>query len=112
MNLSQYKIFKFILVLSIFYQCFIWNFSKIAILLILILKTTILIDLIPKILGIDNNEVVRDRNKADKMFKIFSKYKKLKNNKSENLVHISNIEVMEKLIFLTFDARKAFNRLK
>lgn len=40
------------------------------------------------------------------------KYKKLKNNKSKNLTRVLNIRAIEKLIFLTFDNKKAFNYLK
>ena len=37
---------------------------------------------------------------------------KLKNDKSRKLKYVINIEVIKKLIFLTLDAKKAFNYLK
>lgn len=40
------------------------------------------------------------------------KFKKLKNNKPENLTPISNIKAIEKSIFLTFNVKKVFNYLK
>lgn len=63
-----------------------------------------------KVFKINNNKVVRGAN--DKMFKNLSKFKKLKNKKSGNLMPILNIRVIKKDIFLTFNIRKVFNYLK
>ena len=46
------------------------------------------------------------------MFKNLFSSKKLKNKKLKNLTYISNIEAIEKFIFLTSNAKKAFNHLK
>ena len=64
-------------------------------------------------LKIDDNKIVRvDTNKADKMIKNLLKSKKLKNNKSKNLMHISNNKAIKKLIFLILNIKKTFNLLK
>ena len=60
-----------------------------------------------KALKADNNKIVDGNGaKANETFVNLSK-----NNKSRKLTHILNIRAMEKPIFLTFDAKKAFNYL-
>ena len=58
-----------------------------------------------------NNEVVRSVNddKADETAKNLSKFKKLKNENSENL---TCVEVIEEPIFLILSAKKTFNCLR
>ena len=57
-----------------------------------------------------NNEVVESADsKTNK--KIIDSFKS-KNNKSEKLTHMPNIEAIKKLIFLTLDAKKTFNYLR
>ena len=73
------------------------------------LKITKLSNLALKTFKANNNEVVKISGKAYKIFKNLSKSKKLKNKKSENLTYI---KVIEKPIFLTFNAKKIFNHLK
>lgn len=65
------------------------------------------------ILEIDNNKVVKNNNnKTNKMIRNLFKFKKLKNNKFEILIYISNIKAIKNLIFLTFNIKKVFNCLK
>ena len=81
-----------------FYQQFIQDFSRIAVILISILKTTKLSDIA---LRDNDNEVVR--GSGDKNL---SKSKKLKNRKSEIQTHIG---ATGEPTFLTFSARETFN---
>lgn len=46
------------------------------------------------------------------MVKNLSKLKKLKNDKSENLIYLLNIRAIKKPIFLISNMRKTFNYLK
>ena len=52
----------------------------------------------------DDNKVVCNNNKANKMVVNLSK-----NNKFRNLTRLPNIKAIEEPIFLTFNAKKAFN---
>lgn len=96
-----------------FYLYFIKSFSKIAVLFILILKTTRLFEkVVLKELRADNNEVFKDDSgRVDEIMRNLSKSKKTKNNKSRNLSDVSNIGAT-KPIFLNFNVKKAFNCLK
>lgn len=59
------------------------------------------------------NKVFKDGDgRADEMIIDFSKFKKLKNNKSRNLTNVLNDKAMEKPIFLTSSIKKVFNFLK
>lgn len=60
----------------------------------------------------NNNEVVRVSSRANKMFKNLSKFQKSKNEKFRTLIHTKNIRAIRESIFLTFDTKKVFNRLK
>ena len=61
----------------------------------------------------DNNEFVGvDGSKANKTSKNLSRSKKSKNKKSENPTHIQDIGATRKPIFLTPNAKKAFNHLR
>ena len=61
-----------------------------------------------KIFKIDDNKIVSSNNdRANKTIINLSK-----NNKFRNSTYISNIEAIKKPIFLTFDAKKAFNYLR
>ena len=94
-----------------FYQRFIQGFSKIATLLTSMLKTTRLFDdLAPKVFKADGNKIVGgDSGRADETGKNSSKSKKLKNEKSEDLMYI---RAMGEPMFLTPGARDAFNHLR
>ena len=91
-----------------FYQRFIQGFSKIAALLISLLKTTGSSDeSAPKAFRADNNKVVRDDSgRANGTVVNLSK-----NKKSRNLMRMPNIGAMGKPNFLTPNAKKAFNHL-
>ena len=89
-----------------FYQRFIQGFSRIATLFILLLKATRLLDLAPKAFRANNNEVIGIGGRANRMIVNLSKNKKFR-----NLTHVLNIKVIKKSIFLTFNAKKAFNYL-
>lgn len=88
-----------------FYWHFIQGFSRIAIILILILKSIIFLELALKMFIADSNEVVKDDSnaKANKTFKNFFKSKKSKN--------ITYIKAMKKTIFLIVSIKNVFNRL-
>lgn len=79
-----------------FYYYFIWGFSKKAILFILIVKITRLLDLALRILRIYNNIIVvrNVSKKTNKMVKNLSRSKMLKNDKFESLTRFSNIEAI------------------
>lgn len=55
------------------------------------------------------NKVFKGSNKADKIFRNWFKFKKLKNNKFENSTYI---KATEKSIFLIFGIGKAFIHLR
>ena len=59
-----------------------------------------------KIFKANDNEIVKIGDRANKMVVNLSK-----NEKSKNLIRIPNIKVIKKFIFLTFNAKKAFNQL-
>ena len=91
-----------------FYQRFIQYFSKIAILLFSLLKTTGLLNLISKTFRVDNNDIIDNGiNKTNETIMNLSK-----NNKSRNLTHMPNIRITKKPIFLTTNTKKAFNHLQ
>lgn len=59
-----------------------------------------------------NNKVIdSSNNRANKMVIDLSKFKKVKNNKSEISICISNIKLLSKLIFFIFNTQKIFNYL-
>ena len=58
----------------------------------------------------NNKNIENSGSKANKT--VVNLSKKLKNNKSKNLMHIPNIEAIKKPIFLIFNTKKAFNYLK
>ena len=95
-----------------FYWCFIQSFSRIVVLLISFLKMTGLLDLALKAFKADGNEVVKVGGKANKIIKDLSKSKKSKNKKSKILTYSLDIRATGKPMFLTFNAKKAFNHLK
>lgn len=64
-----------------------------------------------KIFKTSNNKNINN-NKVNDIIKIFSQFNKLKNNKSEILIHLLNIETIKKPIFLTFSTKKVFNYLR
>ena len=67
--------------------------------------------LILKTFKASNNKVVKNDCKVDKIVGNLSKCNKLKNNKFKNLIYASNIEAIEKHIFLNLNAKKVFNYL-
>ena len=79
--------------------------SKIAALLILLLKTTRLSDLASKVFKADDNKIVNDGgNRVNKtVVNLF------KNKKSRNLMYIPNIKVTKKPNFLTPNIKKVLN---
>ena len=92
-----------------FYQRFIQGFSKIAILLISLLKTTgSSKELTPKAFKVDGNEVVG--GSSDRTNETIVNLSK--NKKSRTLTHVLNIRAIGKSTFLTLDAKKAFNYLR
>ena len=95
-----------------FYLEFQQSFSRIAALLIFILKTIKLLDLALKVFEINDNKTVGVGSRAHEIFKNLSKSKKLKNEKSKNLMYIPNIETIRKPIFLISNTQKIFNSLK
>lgn len=94
-------------------QYCIQSISKLDILLTTILKTNRSSKaLVPKTFKADNNKVAKVGNKVDKIFRNLPNSKKSKNNKSGNLTRVLNIKAIRKSMFLTFDTKNAFNRLK
>ena len=73
------------------------------------LKITELSNSTSKIFKVSNNKVVQVNNRANKIFKNLSKFKKFKNKKFKNPIYIRTIK---KLLFLIFDFKKKFNHLK
>lgn len=65
-----------------------------------------------KILEINNNEIMENGTKANKIFKNLPKFKRLKNNEFKNLTYILIIGIIKKYIFLTPSIKKTFNHLK
>lgn len=66
-----------------------------------------------KIFKANSNKIVKSSSsRADKIAKILSKSKNLKNIKFKDLMDFSNIETTENSIFLTFSTKKVFNCLK
>ena len=91
-----------------FYRQFIKGFSRIAVLLTSLLKTTGLSESAPKTFKVDDNKVVVDGgSRANEMFVNLSK-----NNKSRNLICMPNIGAIKKSTFLTSNAKKTFNHLQ
>ena len=90
-----------------FYQHFIQGFNRIATLFILLLKITELSNLALKAFKVDNNEVVEDGDRVNKIVVNLSK-----TNKSKNLIYISNIGAIKKPAFSITNIKKTFNRLK
>lgn len=72
-------------------------------------KITRLAKLAIKKLEINNNTIVKDGSKADETVKNLSKSKKLKNNKSANLIYKSIIKVIKKPNFLISSTKKTLN---
>ena len=91
-----------------FYQCFIQGFSKIAVSLTSLFKTTESSEkLAPKAFKADNNEIIGVASRANKTVVNLSK-----NEKSKNWTHILNIGAIGEPNFLTLNAKKAFNYLR
>ena len=92
-----------------FYQRFLQDFSKNAVSLISLLKTTGLFEkLASKAFGVDDNKVVSGGDgKTNGMVVNLSK-----NKKSKKLTHVSNIGATRKPNFLIPDTKKAFNHLR
>lgn len=65
-----------------------------------------------KMLGINNNEIIKVGSKADEMVRNLFKSKKLKKDKLKNLIYVSNIGATRKLMFLIFSDKKTFNYLR
>ena len=59
-----------------------------------------------------DNEFVEVGDRADETIRNSSKFTKSKNNKSENLMHVLNIEAIGEPTFLTLNAKKTFNFLR
>lgn len=69
-----------------------------------------LLNLALKIFRTNNNKIVKSGNsRANKIARNLFQFKKLKNNKSKNLIYI---EVIRELIFLISDIKKIFNYLR
>ena len=90
-----------------FYQCFIQVFSKIAILLILLLKATGLSNLAPKKFRANNNKIVGISSRANEMVINSSK-----NNTSRKLTCMPNIGATRESIFVALNTKKTFNHLR
>ena len=98
-----------------FYWRFIFGFSKIVALLIIILKTTG-----SSVISLNDDEVISSRADGGNIGSVVglgalkgkTAKSKSQNPKSGNLVNSINSEATEKLKFLTSKTRKAFNHLK
>lgn len=102
-NLSIFNL-KFFFSIKNSFWCFVQDFSKIAILFILILKKIELLDSALKVFRTNNNKFVEGINRANKtIVNLF------KNNKFRNLTYITNIEAIKKSILLTLITKKIFN---
>ena len=97
-----------------FYQHFTQNFSKIIISLISRLKTNKSSEVLApkKFKAFDNEIDGGGDNRANETVKNSSKSKKSKNEKSGNSTRAKDIGAMGKPMFLTANARKAFNQLR
>ena len=96
--------------LANFYWRFIQSFNTIAAPLTSLLKTTRSFKVLtPKLLRADDNEVVEVGSKADEIGRNLSKFKKLKNEKSEVQIRI---RALGETTFLISSTRKAFNHLR
>ena len=90
-----------------FYRHFTQGFSRIAILLTFLFKTTGSSKSVPKIFETDDNKVVGgDGGRANRTVMNLAK-----NEKSRKLTYMPNIETIEELNFLTSNAKKTFNYL-
>lgn len=90
----------------------IWDFSKIAKLIISRLKVTRSLEkLILKAFGASNNKIIGGDDKIDKTIINLFNFKMAKRDKSEKLTNIPNIKAIEKPIFLTTIAKYVFNQL-
>lgn len=76
------------------------------------LKIIKLSDLALETFKTDDNEIVGVGGRVNEIIKNSSKFKKLKNNKSENLIYVLNIRAIQKFIFLTLNAKKSLNILR
>ena len=93
-----------------FYRCFIRDFSRIAVSLTSMLKTTKSFDdLAPKAFKANGNKVVGSGGRVDETIVNSSKSKKSKNKKSGNLTYIGATGEPN---FLTPGTKEAFNRLR
>ena len=90
-----------------FYWRFIQGFSRIAVLLTSLLKTTRLSKSVSKAFMANNNEV--DSSGGSRANEIIVNLSK--NMKSKKLMHMLNIGAMRKPNFLIFNAKKTFNHL-
>ena len=86
-----------------FYWHFIQGFSRIAALLTLLLKVTILSDSALKAFRADNNEIVEVGGRANRTVINLSKNKKFRNSTC-----VPNIGAIEELNFLNPNAKKGF----
>ena len=68
--------------------------------------------LAPKLFRASDNKIVEISGKVDKTVRNLFKFKSLKNDKSENLMCIPNIEAIGETMFLTPGAKEAFNFLR
>ena len=100
-----------------FYWRFIRGFSRVVATLTSMLKTTGSSGSAPSVLGAEDEFVGGGGSRADEtarnLSKVrnLSKFKKLKNNKSEILTR-TNLGITEESMFLTPGAREAFNQLR
>lgn len=68
--------------------------------------------LVLKIFKANSNKIIEISGRVDEIVRNLSTSKELKNNKSENLTYILNIEATKKTIFLTFETKMTFNHLR
>lgn len=94
-------------------QYCIQSLSKLDIPLTTILKTNRSSKaLVLKTFKADDNKVANVGNRVDKIFRNLLNSKKSKNNKSGDLTRVLNIKATRKSMFLTFDTKNVFNRLR
>ena len=89
-----------------FNQYIIKDFSKIIVLLTLLLKEIGSLNSTPKAFKFDDNKAVSVSSRANQTIVNSSK-----NNKSKNLMRLPNIGALKKSIFLTLNIKKDFNNL-
>ena len=77
-----------------FYQYFIKSFSRIAVLLSLLLKKTESLDSAVKVCKTNNNKVVKVNSRDNKTFKNLFTFKKSENNKFNNSTYMPNIRTI------------------